>query len=184
MKFKPAFFATAALGAVFLVGSIVVADEPTGAATVPYADSDGQAEGKRARHHGRRHGSDMPFSKRMFKQLDLSPEQQDAVSDVMQAARTQMRELHEGKRDGQQRLMTISPDDPNYAAVVEEIAQDNAELAASTTRFAAQVQADVWALLTDAQKAKAQTLKAEMQARAAERRSEWRERRQKALDAK
>lgn len=165
MKLKTAFAATTALAAVFLIGSVVVAGDDTN-------QRGSSHHGEFKRGPGGHHGSDMMVGGRLLEKLDLTPEQRDAVDDVMQTAKPAMHEAHQARRDNQKRLMAITPDDAAFAATVDEVAQANAELAARSTRLAAQTAANVWALLTDAQKAQALELRADMQQRKAERRAE------------
>ncbi|MEL7450283.1 MAG: Spy/CpxP family protein refolding chaperone [Pseudomonadota bacterium] len=171
MKLKTAFISATIVASAFLIGSVVVAHE-SGSKDGFLSGHSGHGE-FRGGGHG---GPAMLMGKRVLRQLDLSPEQEDAAMDIFENAKPQMHELHTAKRDSMQRLMAITPDDPSYAAVVDEVAQANAEAAARATRLATQVQAEVYALLTDAQKAQAAEFKAEMLERMEEHRSRRAER--------
>ena len=171
MKMKTAFITATAVAGAFLIGSAVVAHESGGKNGFFSGHGQFNSDG-----HGGHGGPAMLMGKRLLRQLDLSPEQEDAAMGIIENAKPQMHELHTARRDSMQRLMAITPDDPSYAAVVDEVAQANAEAAARATRLATQVQAEVYALLTDDQKAKAAELKAEMLERMAEHRARWAER--------
>ena len=165
MKLKTAFAATTVLAAAFLIGSTVIAAD----------DTYERGFSHHGDFHGGPHGRHSPG--KMLKKLDLTPEQQDAVHDVMEGSRPAMHEAYKAKRDNQRRLMDITPDDAAYSATVDEVAQANAELAARTTRLGAQTQASIWALLTDEQKARAVELRAEMEQRMLKHRAERKARR-------
>lgn len=113
---------------------------------------------------------------RVLKELDLSTEQKDAVKGVMEQYRPRMRELRQSRREQRQTLMALTPDDPGYAGAIAEASEQASADAREMVNLMGEVQAAVYALLTDEQKAKAAELRAEFSARQEERRERMRER--------
>lgn len=113
---------------------------------------------------------------RVIKQLDLSPEQKDAVKAVMQQYRPRMQELRQSRNAQRQTLMALTPDDPGYAGAVAQAGEQASTDAREMVNLMGEVQAAVYALLTDEQKVKAAELRAEFAARQEERRERMRER--------
>ena len=112
------------------------------------------AAGSTQAPHGRGRG-------RLYAELGLTAEQQDSVKAIMTAARPQMKTLHEQMKSNRTKLRQTTPDDPNYANVVAEVAQSNATLASQRTTQGAQVQAQIYALLTPTQKTQLASLQAQ-----------------------
>lgn len=113
---------------------------------------------------------------RVIKQLDLSVEQKDAIKGVMEQYRPRMRELRESRREQRQVLMALTPDDPGYAGAVAEASEQASADARELVTLMGEVQAAVYALLTDEQKARAAELREEFAAKREERRERMRER--------
>lgn len=135
--------------------------------TPPLFARDDNMAGPRAHdHHGLKghHGFGHPGAhmKRLLKHLDLSVEQRDQVHSFMEQSKPQMREIGEQMRANQDRLSAVSPDDADYSNVVAEVSQGNGALVERMTLLTASVQSQVWAVLTDEQKAKADELRKEM----------------------
>jgi Spy/CpxP family protein refolding chaperone len=101
---------------------------------------------------------------RIFSKLGLNAEQQQSIKAIFTAARPQMKNLHEQMRANHVKLMQTKPDDPNYASVVAEAAQSNATLASQRTTQGAQMRAQMYAVLTPAQKTQFAALEAKWQA--------------------
>ncbi len=114
-------------------------------------------------HHGPGHAG--MHIQRLLKRLDLTVEQRDQVESIFAQNKPQMREIAETMRGNRDRLATVSPDDAEYSNVVAEVSQSNGALAEQVTLLAASVQSQVWAVLTDEQKAKAEELRQEMRER-------------------
>ena len=110
------------------------------------------AAGSTQAAHGRGH---------LYAKLGLTAEQEDSVKAIMTAARPQMQTLHEQMKSNRTKLRQTTPDDPNYANVVAEVAQSNATLASRRTTQGAQVQAQIYALLTPTQKTQLASLQAQ-----------------------
>ncbi len=101
---------------------------------------------------------------RLYSKLGLTTEQQASMKAIWAAAKPQMRSMHETLRANHLKLAQIKPDDPNYASVVAEVAQSNAELASKRTSQMAELRAQTYALLTQPQKTQLATLEAQMAA--------------------
>ncbi len=112
-------------------------------------------------HHG--HGGMM----HLYSQLDLTSEQKASIEAIFDAAKPSMQSLRQQMQANHQKLESVTPDDPNYSTVVSEVAVTNATLASQRTTQASQVNAQIYALLTAAQKTQLATLKAQWAAKAA-----------------
>ena len=97
---------------------------------------------------------------RMVRALELTPEQEQTVRQIMADAQPRFKALREGARETRQALMTTTPDDPNFAATVAEASQASAANATELVTLMSDVRVQVYALLTDEQKAKAGELMA------------------------
>jgi len=104
---------------------------------------------------------------RIARQLDLAPEQEQAIQDIMSTAKPRFQALRENARTTRLALMEANPDDPGYATVVAEASQASASHAAALVNLAAEVKAEVYAVLTVEQKQRATEMMAEMQERRA-----------------
>lgn len=165
MKLSTVMSVTTALAATFLVASVVGAGEDySGDGFSHHRDFMGGHRGE--------HGPAMFLTGKVMRELDMTPEQRDAVKNVMREASPRLHDVHEARRDVHEQLMNASPDSASYAQVVEKAAQEAAENAARATRLAGQLKSDIWALLTDEQKARAIELREERQQRMAERQAD------------
>lgn len=97
----------------------------------------------------------------ILSKLGLTAEQKTSIKAIMTAAKPQMKTMHEQMRANHLKLSQTTPDDPNYANVVAEVAQTNATLASQRTSQGSQLWAQVYAVLTPAQKTQLATLKAQ-----------------------
>lgn len=118
---------------------------------------------------------------RLFKQLNLTADQQQAVKSLWVAAKPQMQSLHEQSRANHLKLMQTKPDDPNYPAVVQEVSAANATLASRRTTEMAELRQQMYAVLTPTQKTQLATLEA--QRLASPQRGHWGHRAPGAMDA-
>jgi len=95
----------------------------------------------------------------------LTAAQQQAVHSIITAAHAGFRGLHEQMRANSAKLRDITPDDPNYAAIVADVSRANGALFTQAIAKQADLRAQMYALLTPAQKKRLAALKARMQAR-------------------
>jgi periplasmic protein CpxP/Spy len=72
-----------------------------------------------------------------------------------------MTSMREQMRANHLKLAQTKPDDPNYVNVVAEVAQSNATLASQRTTQGSQLWAQMYAVLTPAQKTQLATLQAQ-----------------------
>ena len=103
---------------------------------------------------------------RLFHKLNLTDEQKASMKSIFTAAKPQMKNLHEQMRENHLKLLQTKPDDPSYDTVVATVAQSNAALASQRTTQGAQLMAQMYAVLTPAQKTQLATLEAQWAARA------------------
>jgi protein CpxP len=113
-------------------------------------------------HHGWGHGDRGPMH--LYSKLGLTPEQQSSIKAIMVAAKPQMKSLHDQMHANHLKMMQTKPDDPNYANVSAEVAQSEATLASRRTQQASELRAQMYAVLTPAQKTQLAALEAERQA--------------------
>jgi Spy/CpxP family protein refolding chaperone len=98
---------------------------------------------------------------RIYARLNLTAEQQASIKAIYTAAKPQMQSLHATMKANHLKMSQTTPDDPNYANVVAEVAQSNAALASQRTTQSSEIKAQIYALLTPAQKTQLATLEAE-----------------------
>jgi protein CpxP len=98
---------------------------------------------------------------RIYSKLNLTTEQQASIKAIMTAAKPQMQNMHAQMKANHQKMQATTPDDPNYASVVAEVAQTNATLASQRTTQMSEIKAQIYALLTPAQKTQLATLEAQ-----------------------
>lgn len=98
----------------------------------------------------------------MADRLELSAEQRDAIRDLMERERPHMQALREEQIANRQRLLDTPTDDVAYDSVVQEVAEANGRLAAAGTRRRGQLRAEMSALLTPAQRARARVVRDEL----------------------
>jgi len=112
---------------------------------------------------GHDRGTDgFPPLQRMTRALELSPEQEQTIRAVMTEAKPRFQALRSSARETRQTLMAANPDDPNYATDVAAASQASAGNAAELVTLAAEVKVQIYAMLSDDQKAKASELMANM----------------------
>lgn len=125
-----------------------------GAALPAFAadEPDAPPPGERAPHgeHGP-HGG--PFL-HALKQLDLSDSQRETIKRDLQAFRDQQRANFESMRSTRRAFDTATPDSAGYGTVVAQLADAAASGARDHVQKEAALRAQVYAVLTDAQKSK------------------------------
>jgi len=98
---------------------------------------------------------------RMYSKLGLTAEQQASIKSIFETAKPQMKTLHEQMKANHLKLSQTSPDDPNYPAVVSEVAAANATLASQRTTQSENIRSKINALLTPEQKTQLAALQAQ-----------------------
>lgn len=87
-------------------------------------------------------------------EMDLTPEQRGSIREVFEEARPEIRGLMERARGSRERLISATPDDPDYYLIVEEVSRDGGELATEAIRLGSEVRARVYSHLTEEQRAR------------------------------
>jgi Spy/CpxP family protein refolding chaperone len=100
----------------------------------------------------------------IYSQLGLSTTQKADIHTILAAAAPAMKTLHEQARANEAKLRQTSPDDPGYASVSAEVSQTHGSLASQIVAKRADVRAQIYALLTPAQKTQLTALEAKWQA--------------------
>lgn len=98
----------------------------------------------------------------ILEHLDLSQAQKDAVIGILNAAKPNLKAIHEDMMKSAMALHELTPDDPKYAAAVTQAAQEEGNLVTKLVQQRASLMADIYKQLTPDQKAKLQKIKAEM----------------------
>lgn len=117
-------------------------------------------------HHGHHHGAGM-----MLKQLDLSDAQKAQVKTLFHNSREQMHGQFAAVRSQRQAFEAATPGTAAYQSAAASLAQAESAAAGARVQQEAELRSQVYALLTDAQKAQLSTLQAQREAR----RAAWRE---------
>jgi protein CpxP len=139
-------------------------------------DHDGEAEGRRMvgpdgrrremliMRDGRMDGPGRRGAERMMRmsrELGLTPEQRTQVRALMEASRPKMEELRGQIRAQRLKLREADPEARGYDALAASTSKRIGELTVQREQQRAQLQRQVWQLLTPEQRAKAETRKAE-----------------------
>lgn len=105
---------------------------------------------------------------RMARELGLTPEQRTQMRGLVQASRPKMEALRGQLRAERLKLREADPNAKGYDALVASSSKRIGELTAQRVQQQAQLQRQVWQLLTPEQRAKAETKKAEAKKRRGE----------------
>jgi protein CpxP len=126
--------------------------------------------GKRGGHHrgGKMHrgGGGM-----MFRRLDLTEDQKAQMKSIREASKTATAPLREAMKANHQKLTEATANGAFDEAQVTTIANEGAAIKAQMTVQREKVKSQMFAILTDEQKAKAAEMKATMKQRFQERRN-------------
>ena len=122
--------------------------------------------GQEAGRHSHGHGHDMSLQK-----LDLTDAQRASIKQIMHASFAQNKSQWTALRQQRSAFESMTPDQVGYQAAAARLAQAEADATRVRVQQKATVRAQVYALLTPAQKAKMATLKTERQAR----REQWKQ---------
>lgn len=105
---------------------------------------------------------------RMARELGLTPEQRTQMRGLVQASRPKMEALRGQLRAERSKLREADPNAKGHDALVASTSKRIGELTAQRVQQQAQLQRQVWQLLTPEQRAKAETKKAEAKKRRGE----------------
>lgn len=117
------------------------ADAPASGGAAPSA-------GAPAWHGGHRHGHSE--FRHVLSQLNLTPEQQTQIKAIVAQAKADAASRHADSRSNREALMSMSPNDPNYPAM---LATEKSNAAARIQR-ASDLKTQIYAVLTPDQQAR------------------------------
>jgi len=98
---------------------------------------------------------------RMADELNLSIEQQDTLQGLIDEFQPSWDSLRERMSASRSKMMGMTPDDPEYASVTQEVSQQAAALAAEMVTLSSDFQVRAYALLTEEQRQRLEELKLE-----------------------
>ena len=109
---------------------------------------------------------------RMADELHLTDAQRQSVQGLFESARPAMQAHREQMRKSAELLRNVEPDSKEYQATVAQASRTAGELASRAVSDAAQLRAQVWAVLTPEQRVKAKEMREKMRERMSKRMSE------------
>ena len=131
----------------------------SGVEGVSAQSDDGEANKSRAadrhgqRGFGRGFGDPARMIERMSRHLDLDETQQQNIRNIIDAARPEFDELRERARTNRKAMRDLDTSNPDYSALLNNLAIENGELVAEGTMLFGRVRSEVDAELTEAQRA-------------------------------
>jgi Spy/CpxP family protein refolding chaperone len=155
-------------------GLLIVAAATVGAAAAAFAATTAgtttttetaAAPGGKHWHHG--HSLLVGSLLRATRQLGLSPDQQQQIKGLLASARAQHQQA--GGTAAVDMTVLANPGDPNYATAV----QNAKTMAAARIQSESELEGNIYALLTQAQKDKLPQVLAEMKSKFQQRRAAW-----------
>lgn len=135
-------------------------------ATLAVAAPAGQDAGSRHGGHSHRHGQDMAFRK-----LDLSDAQRASIKQIVHNSFAQNKTQWQALRQQRKAFESMTPDQVGYQATAARLAQAEGDATRVRVQQKANVRAQIYAVLTPAQKAQMATMRAQKQAR----REQWKQ---------
>jgi periplasmic protein CpxP/Spy len=135
-------------------------------ATIAMAAPAGQGADMHQGRHSHGHGHDMGFRK-----LDLTDAQRTSIKQIMHASFAQNKTQWTALRQQRSAFESMTPDQVGYQAAAARLAQAEGDATRVRVQQKATVRAQIYALLTPAQKAKMATMQTEKQAR----REQWKQ---------
>ena len=131
----------------------------SGVEGVSAQSEDGEAREGRAgewrghRGFGRGLGDPVRMIERMSRHLDLDETQQQNIRNIIDAARPEFDELRERARSNRNAMRDLDPSNPDYSALLNNLAIENGELVAEGTLLFGRVRSEIDAQLTETQRA-------------------------------
>lgn len=131
-------------------------------------------DGPRMMHHRQGgHGSGLVGAlgldprplERLANSLNLTPQQQGKVTELVATVRPEMRKLSQEIVAESRRLRDLDPADAKYAAQSSEISRKIGELSTRLVQQSADLQSSVWKVLTAEQRTQAANMRQQMQQR-------------------
>lgn len=124
------------------------------------------AGGSHHGHHSQRHGHDMGLRK-----LNLTDAQRASVKQIMHTSFAQNKTQWQALRQQRSAFESMTPDQVGYQAAAARLAQAEGDATKLRVQQKANVRAQIYAVLTPAQKAQMATMRAQKQAR----REQWKQ---------
>ncbi len=119
------------------------------------------------------HGDHHRGPERMFEKLGLNADQKAKVDAIMAAKGPALKNLHEQMRTNMEKLRSTKPDEPNYSALVSQVAQANGSLTTQAISAQGDMHAQLYAVLTPAQRMQLQEMQSKMHERMKEGGKHW-----------
>jgi Spy/CpxP family protein refolding chaperone len=145
---------------IFLPAAVLAAAMLSTAVSAQPGADDAGGPPAHAWHH--REGGEMMH---MLKDLNLSAEQKASVKQLLQASRAEHKAEFQSFMAAHQAFDSATPGTADYQSAAASLSQAASTAAAARVQQGAELRAQVYALLTDAQKAQWATLVAQHQAR-------------------
>ncbi len=149
-----------------IVAILAVAVLSIGAMLAFAQTTDGGTDKKWGKRGGHHRGGGM-----MFRGLDLTDEQKAQMKSIREASKTTTAPLREAMKANRQKLTEATANGAFDEAAVTAIANEGAAITAQMTVQRTKLKSQMFAILTDEQKAKAAEMKATMKQRFQERRN-------------
>lgn len=109
----------------------------------------------------------------LAEELGITDEQRQTIRGLMDSARPNLEATGKQVYENLEMLRVTNPDHPQYTVIVARVSQSMGELTARSVTDLSQLRAQIWAVLTDAQRNRLAELEAEYRERMRER---WAER--------
>lgn len=101
----------------------------------------------------------------MLAELDLSPEQESSIRDLMERDKARLRDLHATMRDSRRSVMALETTDPVYSQTLAEASETAGRALTEIMQVHGQLRAEIQALLTSEQRELARELRQRMHER-------------------
>ena len=115
---------------------------------------DGKHGERRARHHMRHEGFGDPsrMVEMMTRHLELDADQEQAVSNIVEAAKPEIDALRERGKAAREKMHALDVDSPDYGAELQNLSREIGDVTAVATLLHGRLRADVYAVLTPEQR--------------------------------
>lgn len=101
----------------------------------------------------------------LAEELGITDEQRQTIRGLMDSARPNLEATAKQMYENLEMLRVTNPDHPQYDVIVARVSQSTGELAARSVTDLSQLRAQIWAVLTDAQRIRLAELEAEYRER-------------------
>ncbi len=101
----------------------------------------------------------------LAEELGITDEQRQTIRGLMDSARPNLEATAKQMYENLEMLRVTNPDHPQYDVIVARVSQSTGELAARSVTDLSQLRAQIWTVLTDAQRVRLAELEAEYRER-------------------